>query len=141
MRVVVDTTIWSPALRCRPGALSQRKRALVLDWSDLVRRDSAILIGTIRQEILSGIHDEAHFDRLRDHLRFFDDQPLTPEDYEQAARFGNTCRSAGVSGSLADFPVCAVAVARGLPVFTADPDFDLYERYVPIRFYRPGRTG
>jgi predicted nucleic acid-binding protein len=136
-RVVVDTSIWSLAIRRRPGALTARERALVLHWADLVRDGRVALVGAIRQEVLTGIREEEQFDRLRHYLRGFDDEQLAPDDFEEAAKFHNVCRTAGVAGSAADFLVCAVAAGRGLPVFTTDPDFQRYARHLPVRLYVP----
>src|SRR4051812_26626369 len=113
-RVVVDTSIWSLALRrSHAGSLSAQERHLVLHWVDLVRDNRAILIGPVRQEILTGIRSSAQFDRLQEHLRGFDDVELPADDYEQAARFSNVCRASGVMGSPVDFLVCSVAAGRG----------------------------
>jgi predicted nucleic acid-binding protein len=140
MRVVVDTSVWSLALRRRRGAIAGPQRAVALHWGDLVRENRAVLVGAIRQELLSGVPRIEQFEPLRDYLRGFDDEPLTTDDYEEAARFDNICRTAGVAGSPADFLVCAVAVARGLPVFTTDPDFERYARHLPLSLFSwPGR--
>jgi predicted nucleic acid-binding protein len=132
---VVDTSLWSLAIRRRPGALTARERALVLHWTDLVRDGRVALIGAVRQEVLTGIREEEQFDRLRYYLRGFDDEQVTADDFEEAARFHNVCRTAGVAGSAVDFLICAVAAGRGLPVFTTDPDFAQYARHVPVRLY------
>ena len=135
MRVVVDTSVWSLAVRRRTGALSRKERAVVLHWADLVRESRVVLLGAVRQEVLTGVRAVEQFERLRHYLRGFDDEPLTPEDYEEAARFSTTCGRAGVAGSAVDFLICAVAAARGLPVFTADPDFERYARHLPLTLF------
>ena len=137
VRVVVDTSVWSLALRRRRGQLSAAERAVVLHWSDLVRDGLAVLVGLVRQEVLTGVRTEEQFGRLRDHLRGFDDEVLTADDYERAAEFANACRAAGVAGSPADFLVCSVAAGRDLPLFTTDPDFAAYARHVPVRLHSP----
>ena len=85
----------------------------------------------------AGVRNAADFDRLCDHLRAFDDEPLTVKDYEEAARCFNICRSAGVAGSNVDFLLCAAAIRRHIPIFTTDVDFDLYAKRLPIRRYEP----
>ncbi len=133
MKVLVDATVWSLALRRRREDLSQTERNLVLAWRDLVRERRAALIGPVRQEVLSGISDEAVFERLRDHLLFFEDEPMTSADFEEAARCSNRCRAAGVAGTTVDFMICAVAIRCGLEIFTTDDDFKLYADHLPIR--------
>ena len=95
------------------------------------------LIGPIRQELLSGIRGEPEYDQLSAHMRAFHDDALTTQDFELAARLSNRCRAAGVSGSVVDFLICAVALDRGWSIFTADADFERYASVVSIRLHRP----
>jgi hypothetical protein len=135
-RIVVDTSVWSLAVRRRSaGDRTAIERRLVLRWRELVRENLAVMIGPVRQELLAGIAGTARFETLRDHLRGFDDEQLSIDDYETAARFNNVCRSQGVAGSQTDFLICAVAAGHDLPIFTTDPDFTLYARHLPIRLY------
>lgn len=136
-RVVVDTSVWSLAFRRHPRSLSRAERVTVWNCGDLIRDNRAVLVGLVRQEVLTGIRDESQFERLRDHLRGFDDEPLSAEDHERAAEFANTCGTHGVAGSAPDFLICAVAAGRDLPVFTTDSDFIRYARYLPVRRYDP----
>ena len=135
MRVVVDTSVWSLALRRRVGALAGAERVLVLHWRELVRDGRAVLIGAVRQELLSGVPDREPFERLRHYLRGFQDEPLMADDYEEAGRFHNVCRTAGVAGSPTDFLICATAVGRGISIFTSDPDFRRYALHLPVTLY------
>ena len=129
MRVLVDTSIWSLALR-RSGADLSRKEAHAVDLlKELIRDGRVIVIGPVRQEILSGIPDEAQFRKLKAKLRAFEDLGITSDDYELAAEFFNACRKRGVQGSYIDFLICAVAARNKLPVFTLDGDF--------VRFAQP----
>ncbi len=137
MDVLVDTSIWSLALRRRPDALSAQQRQLRDGLAELVREGRVALIGPIRQELLSGIREVTAFQQLRDRLRAFEDVPLVCEDYEEAARFTNQCRAAGVAGSPIDFVICAAAVRRGFAIFTTDADFQRYADHIPLRLYRP----
>jgi predicted nucleic acid-binding protein len=65
---------------------------------------------------------------------------LTVEDFEEAARANNTCRAAGVAGTLVDMLLCAVAARLDAPVFTTDADFTRYARHLPLRLHRPGEA-
>jgi hypothetical protein len=96
MSVIVDTSVWSLALRRRTLPDSSPAVSLL---RDLITDDRVILLGTIRQEILSGVRSSEQFMRLRDYLRAFPDLELATEDYETAADFFNTCRSNGIQGS------------------------------------------
>ena len=128
MKVLVDTCVWSAVLRRRsPDADLSAK------MKDLIESDRAVMIGPIRQELLSGISDPAQFGKLRVMLSAFEDPALRSEHFEKAAEFSNACRNAGVQGSSIDFLICAVAAKEGWPIFTTDRDFERYRRHLPIR--------
>ena len=129
--VLVDTPIWSAGMRRRRGPTSPEAEGL----AELIAQGRAALIGAIRQEVLSGIRDEAQFERLRDGLRAFPDIPVLTADYEQAAHFFNTCRRHGIQGSGTDYLLCAVAVRYGIALYTTDGDFARYAAYVPLILY------
>jgi len=131
MKVLVDTSVWSLALRRKEPI-----EALTEKLTSLILASMAVLIGPVRQELLSGIADEKTFLSLKSKLEHFDDLPIDTFDYETAARFYNTCRSHGVQGSHIDFLICAVAANNDLLIFTVDQDFERYANYLPIRFLK-----
>ncbi len=137
MMVFVDTPIWSLALRRTPSDLSADQKALRRELVELIGEGRARLLGPIRQEILSGIREEAQFRRLREHLRAFPDEPLTTEDYEEAAHSNNQCRRAGIAGSAIDFLICAAAMRRNWAILTPDRDFRRYAKHLSIRLHKP----
>ena len=134
MKVIVDTSIWSLALR-RSASISEKEQTLINELSELINEVRVALIGPIRQELLSGISVQTQFDLLKEKLRTFEDLNLEQEDYEQAAEFFNTCRKSGIQGSQVDFLICAVAEKRGLPIFTSDKDFELYSNRLNITLH------
>ena len=129
--VIVDTCVWSLALR-RPVLLRSPVEA---ELASLVLDGRILMIGPIRQEILSGIREPAQFRKLRQHLAAFPDVPLLAEDYETAAAYFNRCRSKGIQGSNTDFLICAVATRLEVPVFTTDKDFLGFAKCVPVMGY------
>ncbi len=137
MNVLVDTSIWSLALR-RPQ--SAEDDPFVVELKELIGELRVAIIGPIRQEILSGIKTQSQFEKLRDHLQAFIDLPLVQADYERAAEFFNACRSKGVQGSNTDFLICAVAERYDLVVFTIDNDFQLFKKHIPVSLHNL-RTG
>jgi predicted nucleic acid-binding protein len=132
MQVLVDTCIWSLALRRQSKHLNPGETLLREELRVIIDEGRAQLIGPIRQEILSGIREGVQFERLRENLRAFSDEPLTVWDYELAAKLSNQCRTAGVAGSAVDFLLCAVATDRKWPIFTCDEDFKSYRKIFPI---------
>lgn len=135
MSVLVDTTVWSLALRRRRAGLNARERLLVMEWTQLVRTGRARIIGLVRQEVLSGIKHHPQFEALRATLRAFADERVDTEDHEAAARAGNKCRSMGIAVTAADMLICAVAERRGMSVFSSDPDFGHYARVLPVKVH------
>jgi len=129
MNVVVDTSVWSLALR---RSTPNEAIAIVNTLRDLITDGRVVLLGAMRQEVLSGVRYTEQFVRLRDYLRAFPDLELTTEDYELAAEFFNTCRSNGVQGSNTDFLLCAVAHRRSYRIFTTDKDFNNFQLHIPI---------
>lgn len=136
MKVLVDTSVWSLALR-RPKStpIAAEQQATVNALADLVRDGRAVLIGAIRQELLCGIKTQSQFDALRDGLLAFEDVALSREVYESAAQAFNTSRANGVQGSNTDFLICAVSIHQQLPIFSLDGDFLMYRRWLPIHLY------
>jgi predicted nucleic acid-binding protein len=132
VNVVVDTSVWSLALRRARGA-SPTAEAL----QGLISSGRAVLLGLVRQELLSELKDRAQFNALRDRLRAFPDLELEAADHEVAALFFNRCRGRGVQGSAIDFLLCAAAARRRLEVFTTDRDFQRFAGILPIRLFAP----
>lgn len=131
MKVLVDTCVWSEALR-----YSQPNEVLANKIKDLIHDGRLVIIGPIRQELLSGISDVKQFDQLKEILSAFEDIPLATSYYEKAAEFSNLCRKKGVQGSTIDFLICAVASLENLVIFTTDGDFEIYKKYLPINLMK-----
>jgi predicted nucleic acid-binding protein len=136
MKVLVDTSVWSLALR-RPKnvILSPEQQNVVTALADLMRDGRAVMMGAIRQELLSGIKTQAGFDALKNTLTAFEDVPLAMQDYEKAAELFNTCRAKGVQGTSTDFLICAVSINHQLPIFSVDGDFLNYQKHLSMMLY------
>ena len=135
MNVLVDTSIWSLALRRKDHDLSAGERALVDELVELIRDGRAKLMGLVRQELLSGIKTTAQFEKLREVLRSFPDEPVSTEDHEAAAKASTDCRVKGIIVSAVDILICAVALQHDLIIFTTDADFKNYARVLPLKFH------
>lgn len=134
MKVLVDTSIWSVALRKKK--LTDHEELLVKELKELIYELRVEMIGPIRQELLSGIAEQKQFEKLKEHLKAFDNLNIRKEDYELAAEFFNLCRKNGVQGSHVDFLICAVAKSNNLSIFTTDNDFFEYKKHIDIKIYR-----
>ena len=130
--VLVDTSVWSEALRRKSG---QGRVEVIFALRGLIEKGMARLIGPIRQEILSGIRESKIFELLKLKLRGFPDIPIRIEDYEYAGELFNACRQKGFQGTNVDMLICAVALKRNFDIFTLDGDFRHYAKAIPIRLY------
>lgn len=139
MNVLVDTSVWSLALRRKKESLTTNERLLVTELSELIREGRAQVIGLVRQELLSGIKTSEQYEKLRLYLRSFPDEVVDTSDHEEAAKAGNRCRAKGIVVSIVDILLCAVAIKRQWAIFTTDPDFSNYRRVLPLRIHAPRR--
>jgi hypothetical protein len=140
MNALIDTSVWSLALRRRHKDLTAAEQTVVGELADLTREGRARIIGLIRQELLSGIRTPTQYERLRAALRAFPDEPITTSDYEAAAQAGNACRAKGIAPSVVDVLICQIAMSRQWSIFTTDPDFKNYAKALPIMLHMPRVT-
>lgn len=133
MKVLVDTDVWSEALRKKKG----KKSDYVLELIDLIQEGRLEIIGPIRMEILSGIRDQETFDEFSEKLSAFLDRTLDSNIFVMAARFFNVCRSKCIQGSNTDFLICACSVQWNIPILSKDKDYELYKKHIPIEVIQP----
>jgi predicted nucleic acid-binding protein len=132
LNVLVDTCVWSESFRhpSRPETINIR-----LELGELIKEGRVVLIGAIRQEILSGIRSHQQFIHLREQMKAFSDYPVSSGDYEYAAELFNKFRSMGIQGSNTDFLICAVAMRSQLSIFTLDKDFYHFAKHVKLHLH------
>lgn len=126
--VLVDTCVWSLALRSH----TTKETTVAKQLSQLIYNNQVRIIGPIRQELLSGYTDKNNFERLRQKLIYFPNEPILDADYESAAEYSNFCRSKGIQGSHIDFLICAVSIRAKFQIYTTDKDFKQYSKHLPI---------
>lgn len=126
--VLVDTCVWSLALRSR----APKETSIANRLTQLIDDNQVRIVGPIRQELLSGYTDKNRFDRLRQKLIYFPNEPILDADYESAAEYSNFCRSKGIQGSHTDYLICAVSIRARFQIYTTDKDFQHYSKHLPI---------
>jgi len=136
MNVLVDTSMWSLTFR-RKKNQNPEELKLTGELIELIREGRTIIIGPIRQELLSGIANKDQYLSLKAKLSAFEDIPIITHDYELAADFFNQCRQKGIQGSHIDFLICAVIHRNNIPIFTTDKDFERYSKHIEIALYSP----
>jgi len=77
MKVTVDTSVLSLALIRQ----KQQNSSVVSRFRDLIA-DGRVILGAVRQEVLSGIKHQEQFDKLKDSFKAFPELKLGAEDYK-----------------------------------------------------------
>ncbi len=134
--ILVDTTIWSLALRRRSEDLNPHEQELAKELARLLTLYQAAWIGPIRQELLSGIRSPQDLWTIQTQLDECPALQVTMADYDGAAGHYNTCRANGIASGGTDMLICSVASRTQSPIFTTDPDFQRYSACLPIQLYR-----
>ena len=121
MKVIVDTCVWSLSLRRRDiTRINAQELQILAQLREAIKDGLAIIIGPIRQEILSGIRDPAHFMKTVGLLDPFLDDEVISFDYVEAARLYNLCQDHGIQCGPVDILICAVAARNHYRILTPD---------------------
>ncbi len=132
MKVIIDTCVWSLALRRN----EPQENRYVAELKELIKEVRAQLIGPVRQELLNGVKSKKQFNLLRNHLRAFEQLNIQPEDYERAAEYFNRARKKGIQGSNTDFLLCAISTRHKMPILTTDQDFINFQTVLPVKLHK-----
>ena len=130
MNVLVDTSVWSLALR--RDAPPDLKETRILTRC-LERKDALFSSGIIIQELLQGFRGPKQQDRIIEHLG---NLPLiVPEliDHVNAASLQITCRRKGIQIGTIDALLAQLAISHDLDLLTTDQDFARIARHAPLR--------
>jgi hypothetical protein len=121
VKLLVDTSVWSLALRRKNAAgLSPDEQKLKAELVQAIQDGRVVMLGLLRQELLSGVKEKAQFDKLKAALDPYLGEPVSTADHEYAAHVYNECRNQGVESGTVDILICAVAVRRGWEVLSGD---------------------
>ena len=129
MSVLVDTSVWSIALRRDrppPGREIEALRAAI-------ERGDVCLLGVILQELLQGFPSLDRTRRLVEHLSPFPLLSLHRGDCVYAAEIRNRCRAKGLAISTIDAQIAASAINHRCALLTLDRDFLGLARHFPLR--------
>ncbi len=130
MRVLVDTSVWSLALRKKSPVdhpAVDRLSSLVLDNEDV------FLTGLVLQEVLQAFRSEASFRTIVRHLEPFPLLELGRTDCISAASLHRRCAAKGVSVSTADCQIALAAIRHECLLLTADRDFERIARLSDLK--------
>ena len=134
MNVLVDTSVWSLALRRSPATVPPRE--VVLLGECLERGDVVVTTGLVLQELLQGFHGPAQGRRILKELSLLPVIMPEVEDHVAAASLRNHCRRRGVQVGTIDALLARLSIRHGLHLLTADRDFEAMGRHCPISLLR-----
>jgi predicted nucleic acid-binding protein len=129
MAVLVDTSVWSLALRRSPPSPA---REVALLRAHLERGDVVVTIGLILQELLQGFQGPTARKKI---IKSFSMLPvLAPEidDHIEAAALRNLCRRKGVQIGTIDALIARLSIRHELPLLTTDRDFEAMSRHCDL---------
>lgn len=131
--ILVDSCVWSLALRRKNSALlDPNQQQALASLTQAIRNHQAAIVGPIRQEVLSGLKDSQHFQRIKTGLSVYPDELILTADYEEAARLFNLCRSQGLQSGPVDILLCAITHRRGWNLLTIDSGLIACKRLIAV---------
>jgi predicted nucleic acid-binding protein len=132
VRILVDTSVWSLALRKAGPAdhpAVRRLTSLLEDGADVV------LTGIILQEVLQAFRSESAFRRMARYLEPFPLLPMGWDDLVAAARLHRRCAANGVTATTVDCQIATAAIRNDCALLTADEDFRRIARVSELRVH------
>lgn len=132
MTLLVDTSVWSLALRRDSDASAPEVHAL----KDALQGSEAIVTtGLVLQELLQGFSGPTAQPQI---VERFTALPLIQPDRDDhigAAGLRNTCRRAGVQIGTIDALLAQLSIRHDLTLLTTDHDFVHAARHCPLRVW------
>ncbi len=120
MRILVDTSVWSLALRRQSSTVHAEA---VLLRSLIEQGEDISILGIILQEILQGVRNPKDLNQLKEYFVAFPILELMREDYIKAAELKNHLMRNGKQVGTIDVLIASAAISYGCSLFTADQDF------------------
>ena len=133
MMLLVDTSVWSLALRRDTLADAPEVRAL---HQALVGDDIVVIIGLVLQELLQGFAGPKERKSIID--RFAALPLLDPDrqDHIDAAALRNRCRRAGIQIGPIDALIAQLCIRHDLTLLTTDQDFLRAAAHCPLKVWK-----
>lgn len=129
MAILVDTSVWSLALRLDVVADAPEVRAL----HDAVTSDNVIVTtGLVLQELLQGFSGPKDRDLIVQRLSAIPMLQSDREDHIGAADLRNECRRHGVQLGTIDALLAQLCIRHTLTLLTTDKDFQHAANHVPL---------
>lgn len=133
MKVIIDTSIWSLALRRHTDIQNTEVEVLK---KMIIGGESIFLLGIILQEILQGIKRPQDFIRLKEYLDPFPLIEIAREHYIKAAELMNHLSRNGIQVSTIDSLIATTAIINDCHLYTNDRDFYHISRYSKLKLLK-----
>ena len=134
MTLLVDTSVWSLALR-RDGAPSAREVRALHDA--LAGSDAVVSTGLVLQELLQGFNGPRAAQAIVERFQALPIIAPDRRDHIAAAEVRNVCRRAGVQVGTIDALLIQLCGRHELTLLSADNDFVHAAAHVPFKLWRP----
>lgn len=131
MKLFVDTSVWSLALRrdATAGPEVQRLRDALID-GELISTTGLVL-----QELLQGFHGPRAPALVAERFAAADWVSPTRVDHVEAADIRNACRRRGVQVGTIDALLAQLCISRNLTMLTTDRDFEHVAGLTPLKVW------
>ena len=136
MKLFVDTSVWSLALRrnALAGPEVQRLRDALIDG------ESIATTGLVLQEILQGLRGPKAPAMVAERLGAADWVSPTRLDHIEAANIRNACRRRGVQVGTIDALLARLCISRNLTMLTTDRAFEHVAGLMPLKVWSAARN-
>lgn len=129
MTLLVDTSVWSLALRRSPPS---REPEVSLLQASLQRGDLVATTGLILQELLQGFQGPSSRRKIIESFSLLPVLRPDIEDHINAAKLRNRCRRKGVQVGTIDALIAQLCIRHGLSLLTTDRDFETMTQYCDL---------
>lgn len=130
MKYIVDTSVWSLALRKKGHRETEEVRKLFV----LLKEGERIFVpGIVLQEILQGIRNPQQFMQIKEALGCFPSLETSREDHIFAAEVFNICRAKGIQASTIDFLIASIVIRNDCILLSSDKDFVHISKHCELR--------
>ncbi|EMY79678.1 PIN domain protein [Leptospira weilii serovar Ranarum str. ICFT] len=120
MKLLVDTSVWSEALRRKGKTLKSEETFL---YQIIQTEDDISVTGIILQEILTGIREPKIFSEIEEQFRYFTFLSPSERDHIEAAKLRNALSKKGIVLATIDALIAQLAITYNLILATYDNDF------------------
>lgn len=136
MKLFVDTSVWSLALRrdASAGPEVQRLRDALIDG------ESISTTGLVLQEVLQGIRGPRAPALVAERFAAANWVSPTRIDHIEAANIRNACRRRGVQVGTIDALLARLCISRSLTMLTTDRDFEHVAGLTPLKVWSATRN-